>query len=558
MLRQLSLSAFLILLPTVPLVAQDSPLKLFGSNVDAIIRIAEPDKSIESVVQLVNGAQPGFGEIARGAINENLGNAISNPELTGADLSRDWHVGVYKGEGEPQVVFVIPAVETADFVAALGEDFKSKVEGNYVLYTDKGELPELPTAENSALKSIDEKSQAALKSGEIGLYLNSKHLNTAYREEIETAHDQVLEGLNQLRFAIPQDSGVNIAPVIEMYGTMAEKLFQGIKDSEAFVLAIDLGAEGVRIEEYIDFGKSTKSARELGQLKTSDMADMTRLPADAIAYYGVSGGMKELVKWSVELTAEMAEDQESSKKIKDAFTSLDEIEFGSIVGSLKIGDLQSGTLQAVGIAEIKPVDKMKEYMRSSIEAMSALKMPGITQTSKLTEEAEEYGDLKADIITVKQEFDETLPQAEMQRKLQEIMFGQDGMQTRVIYLDEEYVTILGGGKEAAQKTIDSLSSTNNTSLDTPRKVMMDQLNVIGLIDIPGLIGSGLKVASELEELQLPIDSQMIDNLNLQRSFIGFGIATEENALRCRTDIPMQQIQGIFKISMLFAGMRNQL
>ncbi|MDA7527748.1 hypothetical protein OAF98_01285 [Planctomicrobium sp.] len=559
MLNRFLYSSLLSLAVLTTVSAQDSALELYGSDVDVVLRLAEPDKSIESVVELINGAQPGFGEIARGAIGQNLGQVISNPTLTGVDQSRDWHVGVYgNGKAEPLVVFAIPAVDTDDLVGGLGEDFKSSVHGKYVLYTDKGDLPEVPAVEESVAKSMGEESKTAFEMGEISLYVNSKHLTATYQEEMETAYDQVLEGLNQLRFAMPQDAGINMGPIIEMYGALAEKLFQGAKDSESVVVAIDVGAEGVRIEEYVNFGAKTKSAKSLASLPTSEMADLGKLPEDAIAYYGVSGGLKDTFKWSMSFTADMSEDKSVREKMKEISTSLDEIEFGAMVGSFTIGDPENGAIQATGIAHVKPLDLFKKHMRSSVEAMGSLELPGLTQTSTLEEEAESYGEQKVDIVTVKQEFDADQPQAELQARMQEMMFGSNGIESRVMYLDDKYITVMGGGKAAAKKVFESFEGTSNQTLASPREILMEKAYFIGLMDLPGAIAGGLKVASTMDQFPLPLDEQMIDSLGLVPSYIGLGIAVEDNAIRCRTDIPMSQIKGIFKISMLFVGMRNQL
>lgn len=559
MLNRFLYSSILSLAVLTTAKAQDSPLEFFGSDVDVVLRLAEPDKSIESVVELINGAQPGFGEIARGAVGQNLGKAISNPTLTGVDQSRDWHVGIYgKGKAEPLVVFAIPAVDSDDLVGALGKSFKTSVQGKYVLYTDKGDLPAVPSAAKSVAKSMGEKSKTAFEMGEISLYVNSKHLTSVYQTEIDTAYDQVLEGLNQLRFAMPQDSGINMGPVIEMYGTLAEKLFQGVRDSESLVVAIDVGAEGVRIEEYANFGANTKSAKTLAGLPTSEMADLDTLPEGAIAYYGVSGGLKDTIKWSMSLTADMSEDKSVREKMKEISGSLDELEFGAMVGSFTFGDSENGAIQAAGIAHVKPLDQFKEYMRNSVEAMGSIKMPGMTQTSTLKENAESYGDQKVDIVTVKQEIDEDHPQAELQAKMQQMMFGENGIESRVMYLEDKYITVMGGGKPAAMNVFESHGSTNNQAIASPRKILMEKANLISLTDLPGAIAGALKVASTMDQFPLPLDEQMIDSLGLVPSYVGLGIAVEDNAIRCRTDVPMSQIKGIFKISMLFVGMRNQL
>lgn len=561
MLKTTSFILAIWLTISCPLLAQDSPLELFRSDVAAVIRLAEPDKTTEEYVSLINAAQPGFGEIARGVIPQNLGQAISNPDLTGADQSRDWHVGIYSdGKTEPVVVFVIPAVDTDDFQAALAPGFKSSVHGNYVVYTDQGELPQTPSAADSFATAISEKTKATLNLGEISLFVNSQRLTRVYAEELDTAYDQILQGLNQLRFAMPQESGINMGPVIEMYGSLAEKLFQGGRDSTAFTVTVDVGAKGVFIEEYLEFAENTTSAKNLAALQTSDMKELNQLPAGGFTYYGLSGGVDSIVKWSMDLSAGMSEDKATREQLQTAFDELKDVKFGTIVGSMAMatGNASGGLIEATSLATATPMDQVKKFMQQSMAAMKELKMPGLTQTTTIEQEAETYGDLKADVITVKQEFDENLPQAEMQQKLQEVMFGSAGIKSRVIYLDGKYLTVMGGAETATRKAIESLEGSANPAIEARRASLMEKANLIAFLDVPGAVAQGLKAAATLDEFPLPVDDQMIDALNLKTSFIGFGIGAEENAVRCQTDIPIEQIQGIYKISMLFVGLQNQL
>lgn len=537
--------------------AQDSPLDLFRNDVDVVIRLAQPDRTVERAVELANGVQPGTGGLLQAMAADNLGQVISIPGLIGVDQSSDWYVGVFTtGRDEPRVVFAIPAVETDDVVGALEESYTTAVHGKYVLYTDRGELPPVAGEANSVAKSLSETGRAAFGLGEISVYINVQHLRGVYANEIETAHEQVLEQLNQLRFAIPDDAGLDIGSVVEIYGTLAELFFQAVKDTRSLVVSVGFDKTGLRFEELLEVNPQSKTMTEMAKYPVSELQDLARLPSGAFTYYGIGGGLQELIEWSSGFSLNMIEDEAAREKVRQSFEDLKAIEFGTLVGSLSFGNQGEGILHGASFSQAKPMEKVQEYMRNNMLAMQDISTPGLKQTIEMKTEAEEYGDLKADVMTVTQEYDEDFPGIEISKKIQEIMFGDAGIQSRFLYFEDSYLTVMGG-RELTEKALKGPNASDLAQMQAAREKLMEKLTLLVLLDLPGGVAQGLKFVSELDEFPLPIDGAMIDNLNLAPSFIGFGLAVEGNALRARTDIPIEQMQGLFKLSMLFAGVMNQ-
>ncbi|MEW4487581.1 hypothetical protein AB1L42_05835 [Thalassoglobus sp. JC818] len=554
MLRTLRCIPVFVLSLSLTAAAQDAPLTSTSKDVDIVVRLNEPDKTVESVVALVDAVQPGLGEMARAAVVENLGRAISNRTLTGVDMTRSWYMTVHsQGRAEPLVVFAIPAIETGDLVGALGDNVQSRVEGDWVFYTDKGDLPEAATGDDSVHAAMAEPIAKVLAQGELGIFVNADHLTQVYSEEIETGYEEVLEQLNNLRFAIPQNSGVNIGPVIEMYGTMVETFFQAVRDADAFSVAVSLDQKGIRIEELAEFKSGTDSAKFLENLPTSPIAELSKLPKGAAAYYGLNNGVKELTRWGVGLSAGMSDDEESREKIEAVIDQLDSVEMGSMAASVTIGDSANGMIQAAGIAHADPMDKFKTYMRESIVAMNDIEFPGVTQTSTIDEDGETFGDHKADVISIEQEYDPSQPGVEMQEQLQKVMFGPDGIQSRVVYLDDAYLTIMGGGKDGAEQFLKNYQAGRENGLAESRENLMEEVNAILFVDVASGVAGIMKAVSTVEGLPpMPFDAQMIDNLYLTQSYIGTALAAEGRSARCRTDLPVAQMQNIAKLVMLFA------
>lgn len=531
--------------------AQESPVQYFSQEVDILMRLREPDQTLEKVAALVNKIQPGAGDAIRAQATA-LGQAISNPTLTGVDQSRDWYVGVYaQQDDDPIMVFAIPAIKAEDMISALGPDVKTQVHERWVLYTDGEEIPKSERA-TSVVSILSPNALANLNNGDFSLVVNAAHLAEVYEEQLGLAQDKVLELLNSLRF-LPQQTGINMQAVVDMYGTLAEAMFQAVDDAKTYSLSLSLSETGLAVDQLVEFDENSASSEFLARQSTSTMALMEKLPAGAPLYYGFSGLSKELTRFGLKMSLSMLEDDSETKQLDQLMSQLDGVEFGSIVASLNIADAASGMLLGSGIAEVKPVEKFREFSRSMLAALGQMKTPGFKQETDIQKDAETYDAHKGDVVTVKQEFSEELDPTGMQTRLQQIMFGEHGMQSRFVYLDDKYASTVGGGQQAMAALLSDLSSSRSNGLKKQRAELMENVNLLVFLDLPGLIAKGLKAASHVEGLPLQISAEMIDSLNLPASFISYAAAAESNQVRIQTRVPVEQMVGVAKLAMLIAS-----
>lgn len=82
---------------------------------------------------------------------------------------------------------------------------------------------------------------------------------------------------------------------------------------------------------------------------------------------------------------------------------------------------------------------------------------------------------------------------------------------------------------------------------------MPQANFYQFVDLAGLIGKGLKTASQVEGFPLPINKQMVDSLGLQPSYIGVAAGSVPNRANFELRIPVEQIVGIAKLSVMIGA-----
>lgn len=536
--------------------AQDSPLQFYSSDAAVILRLKSPDRATEAVATLVNQIQPGLGPQVQQQMSGMLGQAISNPAKIGVDDTRDWMVGVYLSqEEEPIVVFAIPAIDADDMVAALGDEMTTSVEGKWVLYTDSESIPRtIGDAHVGTLFSP--RTKTAFDGGQLSLFVNVGRLAEIYQLQLEQTQEQVYEGLNALRFAAP-DVGFDLGLIIGFYSALAEGVFQGISDSTAFVASMTIDRQGLGIEKLVEFRGGSESATALSRLPNSKMELMSQLPENAVVYYGLSGGAKELTRWSVKLSGGMLADEEDSRNIDEVLKGLDDIEFGQMVAALRIGSVETGLLRISGIGQATPGERFKQFSREGVNAIRNLEFPGVKQETILEVDVETFDDLTGDVMTLKQEFDEDMDPLGIQEKMNRYLFGPEGMQMRYVYLDDKYLSTTGGGSQTMKELVASLKAPPKSALDGPRQNLLAEANLLLLADVPRMVADSLQAASAIEDFPFSIDEQMIRNLNLVPSYLGFAVGTEENVIRVKTHLPVDQLTGFAKLGILFAALQGQ-
>jgi hypothetical protein len=157
---------------------------------------------------------------------------------------------------------------------------------------------------------------------------------------------------------------------------------------------------------------------------------------------------------------------------------------------------------------------------------------------------------------VTQEIDENLDPTGMQKQMQAMMFGPDGMKTYLVYQTDKVIQSLGGGKEAMEAVLKNLDSTSSAG-SNHRKGLIPNPNALLLIDLPGLAVQGLRMASAIPGLPVQINAEQLDNLKFEKSYIGISAATEKNAIRVKSRLPVEQVQALVSLGFFFQSLHQQ-
>jgi hypothetical protein len=536
--------------------AAESPLSAFPNTTDVVIRIKAPKTTVDKAASLVEAIQPGFGAMVRqNAVA--LGGLISNPTLQGVDQTKDWYIAVTtKGQEEPAVVFGIPVTNADMAKSALTEGQKSKVHGTWLFYSDdEAALPASLTSSSAIETAMKGEPNTVFDKGDIAVYVNLAHLIEAYGNEITAGVEQAKQALSQ----IPPQPGVDPEATKKVYADIIDYTVQGLRDSVQCTVAFNVGAEGIAVEDYLSFTPRSKTSTLLGEQKTSAMELAAKLPPDAVMIFGASGDTKRLVDWGLSMTKNMtAQTPAASKALDDFMNGITNLKFGSMVGAMSFKQSDSGLLQNVVVMEVNDAQKYKDLARAMSKGLGKIEAQGLKQETTIEADAESYGSVKADIVTVKQEFDDTADPTGQARQMQAMMFGPNGMQSRVVYQKDKFITTLGGGKEAMTEALKAVdSSTKSDAVTTYRKGLIESPNILFLVDVPGLAVQGLRVASGIPGVPLNINPAMLDSVKFDKSFMGFAAAAEKDAVRARTRIPVEQLKSIFSLVMTAQTMQQQ-
>jgi hypothetical protein len=538
---------------SVTAAAADTPLTLFGNEADVVVRIKAPEETVKKLASMVDKIQEGMGGLVEQNGTQSMGALIKNPALVGVDRAKDWYIGVFTNgtDDEPSVVFAVQTTDADAAAESLGEEMHSKTVGDWFFYSDDEEaLPEdSAPAENIAGVMKGEPAKT-FDGGDIAVFINLAHLSEEYSEQIDQGKAKMMEALEQA--GSRSSPGIDMKAIGEMYG----KLFDAAKDGEQCTIATNIFDDGISFEDYLTFDESSETAKALAGQPKSEMKYASKLPADAIMIFGFSADMQKMMKWGASFSSMYGENSPIKKSMEDFAAGSKDIKFGSVVGSVSMAPSDSGILRSVVVAEVSPAEKYRDLYRKIIAGMGSVETNGVKQETTIQQDAESVGSSKVDVVTVKQEVDENVDPTGMMKQTQKVLFGEDGMISRLVYQKDRLVQTMGGGKEAMQAAVTRLDASTPGASVSPRKGLIPQPNILVLVDVPGLAIQALKAAAELPGLPIPINAASLNSVKLEKSYMGFSAAMDKNAIRSKSRIPVQQFKDLAQIVFLVQQMQG--
>jgi len=557
-----------------PLLAADGALTAVSTEAGAVLRLKAPKATIDSIASFVDMIQPGIGNQIR-VQAQGIGMAISNPTLGGVDMNKDWYLAAFfpGGEAQPQVVFVIPATDLKEMKEALGEtlgDDKHFIEHKTwgVYSNDEEIITKVKGHVKESGKSIstlfDKESLTTFDQGDLSLFLNLELLVTTYKDKIDELQQTAAALLEKAADQQAEVQGIDLKSINQIGGNFLSGLVQGLQDSKSFVTAITITQKNITIEDVVRVKEGSKADKYLARSKASDLSLLGALPADELVYMGLSVDTKGLLQLASKLMSlNPNADEEGKQELTSLIQKLSELNFGTFNSSWNLTpDAEAGLVESTSVAEVDAPQKLRELLLQTYKVAAKAKTPGIKQTYDIKEKAETFGKNSADVVTVKMEAeeDDDNPQAAIVQRILGVFYGEEGIVTRGVYLDKLYVQTTGGGKKAMTQALESATGDTRNSSEAFTKArgqLNKTANLLVLIDLPNLAANAIQIASKNGLFPVPVEKSTIEGLQLKPSYLGFAIGAESQTIRCKTNIPVEQIQGIFRLGTVAYFMMQQ-
>lgn len=542
----------------VPVARAADPSDAVPDSASVVLRVKAPETTLGNLGDFVDAVQPGVGAAVKGNLAM-LGLAISNPTLAGVDVEKDWWAIVFaeSRRQRPALVFVVPATDANAMKNALPPGFEFHSADKLAIYSDNaealGQVRDRLSGKGTGLWSkTDASSKKLFDASDLSVLINLRQLTKAFESELQQAEPQLDGFLNQISGAVPDAQRAQLVPMLDMYRVIGKSALQGVRDSHSLTLCASFSKDAIRFEDRLQVGEGTATAKFFAAQPTGDLSLMSRLPANKLAYFGAKMDMAGMVDWSMSLSKAWLGNASVEQKAQfdAAAKEMRGLKWNEIAGYVSLDPESNSALRGGSVTEVTPTSRMRELTHITTKLLSDIQTPGFKQTMKLEPAAEKIGGVEVDRVTLQQEVDPSLDPLGMQKKMRDMLFGEEGMQSLVMYQPTRSLQTVGGAKSEMEDLVKSLGSTatNDAARTAARKRFVEKANMVVLVDVARLMVSGIKLAAR--EKVIPIDASVLDGLQLQPSFIGGAVSCEATAAGAQLEIPVAQAQGIAKIVML--------
>lgn len=321
-----------------PVQAQDSPLAQVPAESAIVLQVRGLEQTKDRLVTMIKNAIPDVGPALEARLNEGLKSALEGRSLKGlAPAGPVFFVmtSLPQGGGQPPggiFVKVTSYTEFRDNILTADEKKSVKKEGSYEVATVAGQdiymvdkkgfvalTPVKDAAEQFAKTQpgLDGKINKALASrllgSDIALYVNMTSINKVYGGQMQLGQ-MMLDGMLQ-QGQLP--GGMNA----EAFKKVVAALFQIIKDSQAFLLAVEFRPEGLALNIQDQVSAESSSGQFLKDAKPTALKDLGGMVAGQTGYTATSLNAKLLKPLQGMLLGVQATENKEVQQALDQFVA---------------------------------------------------------------------------------------------------------------------------------------------------------------------------------------------------------------------------------------------
>lgn len=317
--------------------AADSPISAFPDDTGIIVRLKNPQKTLQRAGELAVQVDRKEG-IKVQLATPLLGVAISNPTLKGVDLNGDWWLAMFPvADGDPGLVFCIPATDADALQKSVMGDYKFQTFEKWVIYTEHAEsadkIKRQLSKKGDSISSLQDKTSTAIwDEGDLSVFVNVPQLLKVYRGPFDEGVKKANDVLEQLPAMVPPQGGMDMKAIFDMYAGLFNQLAQAVRDAQGWTGGLSITAKGIAIDEYANFSEGSATRKILAGYKPSSLEDLGQLPAGRLGYGAAKLDMGALIKWGMKFSLQMfAEgDTEKEKLVKELMAEYQKVEFGGM------------------------------------------------------------------------------------------------------------------------------------------------------------------------------------------------------------------------------------
>jgi hypothetical protein len=487
---------------------------------------------------------------------------ISNPSLKGVDMASDWWLGVFPVEtGDPGVVFCIPATDAKAFQESVMGDYQFQTLDKHLIYTEHEatftKIKEHIASKGASISTLlDQTSTTIWDEGDLSVFINVPQILNVYRGPFEQGVEQANEFIEQLPNLVPQQQtgGVDMKAIADLYAGIFKGLVQAVRDAQGCTAGLGITADGISISEYVKFAEASSTAKALARQKPNNLATLGQLPKGQLGYAAAEFDTSDLMKWGMEFSLKMAAegDTEKENQMKKLMAEYEKVKFEGFAAAFRLGNAKQGAIRATTVMKVDDAQKARDISKEAAKLMGDYNFGGMKMKMTHQPEAETYGDLKADVVRIQYEFPEqNNPAAAIQSKMNELLYGPEGMVTRTLYMKDRVVQTIGGDKVDVQASLDAQAGKNaigkEAAFQATRAKLLPQANFIGLLDLPGTLASAMGLAIEAGA-PVPLNENDLKDIRGEASYLGISVSLEGGGIKAKTVVPVQQMQGVAKFA----------
>ena len=446
------------------------PTDAVPESASIIFRWKAPEDSWGRLADIVDAVQPGFGGVVRSYLPA-TGQLFGVENMKGVNLDQDiWTIVFTEPQSMPTIVIILTAKDVEAFKKGLPEDYHVHVSDKVIAYSDdQDSLSEIVSRIDGKGKPlfsvIDANSVKTFESGDLSILVNVKQLVEDFADELKEAPTQIDSFIDQIAQIMPADQQSRMSAIFDVYRQLGKAAITCVHDMNSYTGAVTFSKSSIRYEDRLQISEGTATSQFLATQPATNLTLINRLPADKAIYLGTKFDMSNMIEWSMKITRQMFADlkAEQLEAFDKAVKDMSRLKYGE---SAVYADIVSKlpAFRVGTVYEVNPSDRLREITHTMVQAIGELRIPPMTQKTKVEKGIDKIDGIEVDRITTKQEFDENAPGIDVQKKMQKLFFGEEGMQQLILFPTNRTLQVFGSSVADLR---DFVTAVNSKSASEP-------------------------------------------------------------------------------------------